>query len=216
MRRDVLLERALEALVVGLPDREQLRGAARARDLDQHAAPAPWVPLPRDLVGEHRVALRRVQRPQNHGPLITSQKQSKRRPPRSQRSGNERTDGYGPEKLRRGIDYLEVAGDLVGDAAEELLAVGVGVGAADGAPLRRVAVGQDGDDERLVRAPPFTGRTQQPNQITHTIASHTHTGSAARREMRGRTRERASETNLGRPCGAGRSRRRRAGRRRGR
>jgi len=50
--------------------------------------------------------------------------------------------------------YLEVAGDLVRDGAEELLAVGLGVGAADGAALRGVAVAEDGDDERLVRAPP--------------------------------------------------------------
>jgi hypothetical protein len=35
--------------------------------------------------------------------------------------------------------YLEVAGDLVRDGAEELLAVGLGVGAVDGAALRGVA-----------------------------------------------------------------------------
>ena len=67
VRNDVLLQRALEALVVRLPDGEELRGAARARDLDEHAVPG--LPLPGRLVGEHRVPLRRVQRPQDHRPL---------------------------------------------------------------------------------------------------------------------------------------------------
>jgi hypothetical protein len=71
VRSDVLLKRALEALVVRLPDSEELRGAARARDLDEHAVPG--LPLPGRLVGEHCVPLRRVKRPQDHGPLVPSQ-----------------------------------------------------------------------------------------------------------------------------------------------
>lgn len=71
MRSDVLLKRALEPLVIRLPGREDLRGGARAGDLDEHAVPG--LPLPRRLVGQHRVPLRWVQRPQNHGPLLASQ-----------------------------------------------------------------------------------------------------------------------------------------------
>ena len=62
-----------------------------------------------------------------------------------------------------GAVYLEVARDLVGDGAEELLAVRLRVGAADGAALRGVAVAQDGDDERLVRAPPCTAPARETN-----------------------------------------------------
>ena len=71
VRSDVLLQRALEALVVRLPDGEELRRAACAHDLDKHVVPG--LPLPGRLVGEHRVPLRRVQRPQDHGPLVPSQ-----------------------------------------------------------------------------------------------------------------------------------------------
>lgn len=71
MRRDVLLERPLEALVVRLLRSEELRWSARARDLDERAAPR--VPLPRLLVRQHRVPLRRVQRPLDHRPLTKSQ-----------------------------------------------------------------------------------------------------------------------------------------------
>lgn len=49
---------------------------------------------------------------------------------------------------------LEFAVDLVAEGAEQLLAVLLGVGGADGAALRGVAVRQDGDDQPLVRAPP--------------------------------------------------------------
>lgn len=44
--------------MVRLPDGEELRGAARASDLDEHAVPG--LPLLGRLVGE---------RPQDHGPL---------------------------------------------------------------------------------------------------------------------------------------------------
>jgi hypothetical protein len=98
-------------------------------------------------------------------------------------------------------------------------------------------VAQDGDDERLVRAPPCThapaGRGTNARSET---ARSRHRGSlagspcpmdnqmqAARRDKRGsgsmraRTRARAEGigTDLGTPCGAARSRRRRSGRWRG-
>jgi hypothetical protein len=66
--------------------------------------------------------------------------------------------------------YLEVAGDLVGDGTEELLAVRLGVGAADSAALRGVAVAQDGDDERLVRAP-SCGAARPRQNGRHTVRS---------------------------------------------
>jgi len=50
VRSDVLLQRALEALVVRLPDGEELRRAACAHDLDKHAVPG--LPLPGRLVGK--------------------------------------------------------------------------------------------------------------------------------------------------------------------
>jgi hypothetical protein len=68
VRGDVLLERALKAVVVRLPGGEELRWCARARDLDKRAAPR--VPLLRLLVGQHGVPLRGVQRPQDHRPLF--------------------------------------------------------------------------------------------------------------------------------------------------
>jgi hypothetical protein len=96
--------------------------------------------------------------------------------------------------------YLELAVDLVVEGAEQLLAVGLGVGGADGAALRGVAMGQDGDDEPLVRAPPC-----ETNEIRR-IASRNGAGNV----MEG------GKADLRRPCGAARSPRRRAGLRRGR
>lgn len=90
-----------------------------------------------------------------------------------------------------GSHYLEVAGDLVRDGAEELLAVGLGVGAADGAALRGVAVAEDGDDERFVRAPPCKptrGETNAPSD--RTIARHAaNVRRGLARRDRARTRE---------------------------
>jgi hypothetical protein len=60
--------------------------------------------------------------------------------------------------------YLELAVDLVVEGAEQLLAVGLGVGGADGAALRGVAVAEDGDDERLVGAPPCSTRARKQRQ----------------------------------------------------
>jgi hypothetical protein len=54
---------------------------------------------------------------------------------------------------RSAATYLELAVDLVAEGAEQLLPVRLGVRAADRAALRRVAVGQDGDDQLLVGAP---------------------------------------------------------------
>lgn len=67
VRGDVLLERALEAVVVRLLSGEKLRGRARASDLHQRAAAG--VPLLRLLARQHRVPLGGVQRPQDHRPL---------------------------------------------------------------------------------------------------------------------------------------------------
>jgi hypothetical protein len=153
VRSDVFLKRALEPLVISLPGREDLRGGARAGDLDEHTVPG--LPLPRRLVGQHRVALRWVQRPQDHGPLVPSQPgQREREREIWRRLVAQREMPAHVEMIIGGSLYLEVAGDLVRDGAEELLAVGLGVSAADGAALRGVAVAEDGDDERLVRAPP--------------------------------------------------------------
>lgn len=55
--------------------------------------------------------------------------------------------------------------DLVVEGAEQLLAVRLGVGAADRPALRRVAVGEDGDDELLVRAPPC-GTTSKADRVS--------------------------------------------------
>jgi hypothetical protein len=60
--------------------------------------------------------------------------------------------------------YLELAVDLVAECPEQLLPVRVGVPAADRAALRGVAVGQDGDDQLLVRAPPCDRRTRETGQ----------------------------------------------------
>ena len=54
--------------------------------------------------------------------------------------------------------YLEVVGDLIRDGAKELLAIGLGISATDGMALRGVAMAEDGDDERLVRAPTLQAR----------------------------------------------------------
>jgi len=56
VRSDVLLQRALEALVVRLPDGEELLGTACARDLDEQAVPR--LPLLGRLVGKHCIPLR--------------------------------------------------------------------------------------------------------------------------------------------------------------
>jgi hypothetical protein len=60
--------------------------------------------------------------------------------------------------------YLELAVDLVSECTEQLLPVGVGVPAADCAKLSGVAVGQDEDDQLLVRAPPCDRRTRETGQ----------------------------------------------------
>ena len=112
VRSDVLLQRALEALVVRLPDGEELRGAARARDLDEHAVPG--LPLPGRLVGEHRVPLRRVQRPQDHGPLVPSQPDQGGIWERAGRA-REEVDSTRLAMNSDGVVYLEVARDIVGD-----------------------------------------------------------------------------------------------------
>jgi hypothetical protein len=87
----------------------------------------------------------------------------------------ERERDLGVLKYSRGWErkvgsHLEVAGDLVGDGTEELLAVRLGVGAADSAALRGVAVAQDGDDERLVRAP-SCGAARPRQNGRHTVRS---------------------------------------------
>ena len=45
VRSDVLLQRALEALVVRLPDGEELLRTACARDLDEQAVPSSVTPI---------------------------------------------------------------------------------------------------------------------------------------------------------------------------
>ena len=89
--------------MVRLPDGKELRGAARASDLDEHAVPG--LPLLGRLVGE---------RPQDHSPLVPSQPDLGGIWERAGRA-REEVDSMRLAMNSDGAVYLEVARDLVGD-----------------------------------------------------------------------------------------------------